>query len=153
MDTLTTHVLPHVAVDLISWSCYDGMASPVRAWQGLEVIRHYAKPSPVFGRPVVFIGEVGKPERGQTEEQIVEWWDQAMGVFLAQQIPWVLQWELYCNEPISQDTPNRNQYRADELLGFWLIRPDGSLSYAGKYLKALLDHAGGTLPPGMQRPT
>ena len=36
IPTLTTHVLPHVAVDLISWSSYDGMASPVKAWQGLE---------------------------------------------------------------------------------------------------------------------
>ena len=45
IPTLTTHVLPHVAVDLVSWSSYDGMASPVKAWQGLEIIRHYMRPS------------------------------------------------------------------------------------------------------------
>jgi hypothetical protein len=151
IPTLTTHVLPHVAVDLISWSSYDGMASPVRAWQGLELIRHYARPSPVFGKPVVYIGEVGRPEQGQTEEQIVSWWDQAMGVFFAQQIPWILHWELYCNEVTNKGGPKRNVYRAEDLRGFWLIRPDGSLSYSAKYLKALLDHAGGTLPQEMQR--
>jgi hypothetical protein len=153
IPTLTTHVLPHVAVDLVSWSSYDGMASPVRAWQGLELIRHYARPSPVFGKPVVYIGEVGKPEQGQSEEQIVSWWDQAMGVFFAQQVPWILHWELYCNEVADKHRPKRNVYQAEELRGFWLIRPDGSLSYSAKYLKALLDHAGGRLPKGMQRPT
>ena len=152
IPTLTTHVLPHVAVDLVSWSSYDGMASPVRTWQGLELIRHYAQPSPVFGKPMVYIGEVGKPERGQTDEQIVSWWDQAMGVFFAQQIPWILHWELYCNEIANKDAPKRIVYRAEDLRGFWLIRPDGSLSHSAKYLLALLNHAGGTLPKETQRP-
>lgn len=145
IPTLTTHVLPHVALDLVSWSSYDGMDSPVRQWQGLELIRHYARPSPVFGKPAIYIGEVGKPEQGQSEEQIVSFWDKAMGVFLAQQVPWILHWELYCNEVAHENGPKRYVYRAEDLRGFWLIRPDGSLSYSGKYLKALLDHAGGTL--------
>jgi hypothetical protein len=138
-------------VDLISWSSYDGMSSPVKGWQGLELIRHYARPSPVFGKPVVYIGEVGKPEQGQTEEQIVSWWDQAMGVFFAQQVPWILHWELYCNEIVNKGAPKQNVYRAEDLRGFWLIRPDGSLSFSAKYLKALLDHAGETLPREMLR--
>jgi len=152
IPTLTTHVLPHVAVDLVSWSSYDGMASPVKAWQGLEIIRHYMRPSPVFGKPVVYIGEIGKPERGQSEEEIVSWWDNAMGVFFAQQVPWILHWELYCNEVANNRGPKRDVYRAEDLRGFWLIRPDGSLSYSGKYLKALLEHAGGALPKEIQRP-
>jgi hypothetical protein len=41
---------------------------------------------------------------------------------------------------------NAYAYRAEDLRGFWLIRPDGSLSHSGKYLKALLEHAGETLP-------
>jgi hypothetical protein len=150
IPTLTTHVLPHVAVDLVSWSSYDGMDNPVRAWQGLELIRHYARPSPVFGKPMVYIGEVGKPEQGHSEEQIVSWWDKAMGVFFAQQVPWILHWELYCNEVANNRGPKRDVYRAEDLWGFWLIRPDGSLSYSAKYLKALLAHAGGTLPKEMQ---
>ncbi len=146
IPTLTTQVLPHVALDLVSWSSYDGMESPVRLWQGLELIRHHARPSPVFGKPMIYIGEIGKPEQGQSEEQIVSFWDRAMGVFLAQQVPWILHWELYCNELANNRGPKQGVYRAEDLQGFWLIRPDGSLSYSGKYLKALLDHAGGTLP-------
>jgi hypothetical protein len=72
-------------------------------------------------------------------------------VFFAQQIPWILHWELYCNEIANKDVPRQSVYRAGDLRGFWLVRPDGSLSYSGKYLKALLDHAGGALPKAMQR--
>ena len=146
IPTVTSHVLPHVAVDLVSWSSYDGMANPTRTWQGLELIRHYAQPSPVFGKPTVYIGEVGKPEQGESEEKIVEWWDQAMGVFFAQDIPWILHWELYCNEPKDKNRGgNQEMFRAEDLRGFWLIRPDGSLSHSARYLKMLLDHAGGRL--------
>ncbi|MCL5743355.1 MAG: hypothetical protein M1541_05420, partial [Acidobacteria bacterium] len=146
IPTLTTHVLPHVAVDLVSWSSYDGMSSAVKAWQGIELIRSHARPSPAFGKPVVFIGEVGKPEQGQTEETIVDWWDRAMGVFLAQKIPWIIHWELYCNEPKDHNKRVRTVLTADQLRGFWLIRPDGSLSWSGNYLTGLLAHAGGRLP-------
>ena len=71
--------------------------------------------------------------------------------YLAQQVPWILHWELYCNEVAKLGGPKRDVYRAEDLRGFWLIRPDGSLSYSGKYLKGLLAHAGGTLPKEMQR--
>lgn len=140
IPTLTTHVLPHVAVDLVSWSSYDGMSSAVRAWQGIDLIRRHAHPG-----TRVFIGEVGKPEQGQTEPAIVEWWDRAMGVFLAQKIPWILHWELYCNEPKDRNKRSRTVLGAEQLRGFWLIRPDGSLSWSAQYLTRLLRHAGGRL--------
>jgi hypothetical protein len=37
--------------------------------------------------------------------------------------------------------------------GFWLVRPDGSLSHAGQYLTSLLQHAGGRLPKDQLRQT
>jgi hypothetical protein len=37
--------------------------------------------------------------------EIVEWWDRALGVFFALDIPWMIHWELYCNEP----NPARNR--------------------------------------------
>ncbi len=39
LATLTTDVLPHVTLDLVSWSSYDGMNSAVTARQGVELIR------------------------------------------------------------------------------------------------------------------
>jgi hypothetical protein len=146
LATLTTHVLPHVTVDLVSWSSYDGMNSAVTAWQGVELIRAHMRPSPVFGRNAVYIGEIGKPENEDTKHNIIEWWDRAMGVVFAMELPWIVHWELYCNEPRKGDKEDRRPRSADEMRGFWFVRPDGTLGYAGEYLTGLLQHAGQTLP-------
>lgn len=152
IPTVTTHVLPHVTLDLVSWSSYDGMNDAVATWQGVELIRHHMRPSPVFGTNAVYIGEVGKPEQGVKEAELIEWWDRAMGVFLALDIPWIAHWELYCNEPKDGSKADRRPRRADELRGFWFIRPDGSLSHAGRYLTDLLKHAGNRLPSSGDSP-
>lgn len=148
IPTLASHVLPQVALDMISWSSYDGMGDAVSAWHGLEIIRHYAHPAPGGGRPTIYIGEVGLPESGRTREEVTEWWDRAMGVFLANDLPHIVHWELYCNEPTDGKKDDYRVRKASELRGFWLIRPDGSRSFSGDYLKLLLDHAGKRLPSG-----
>jgi hypothetical protein len=149
--TLTTHVLPHVTLDLVSWSSYDGMNDVVSTWQGIELIRQHMRPSPIFGRNAVYIGEIGKPENEAEEADILEWWDRAMGVFFAMKIPWIAHWELYCNEPRDGTKSDRRPRRAEEMRGFWLVKPDGSLSHAGKYLTSLLQNAGGRLPRTLPR--
>lgn len=146
LPTLTNRVLPHVTLDLVSWSSYDGMGSAVSTWQGIELIRQHMRPSPVFGKNAVFIGEIGKPEQEAKEADIIEWWDRAMGVCLAMEIPWIVHWELYCNEPKDGSKADRRPRKAEEMRGFWLLRPDGSLSHSARYLTALLKNAGGTLP-------
>ena len=40
---------------------------------------------------------------------------------------------------------DRTPRKAEDLRGFWFLRPDGSLSHSGKYLTTLLQHAGGKL--------
>jgi hypothetical protein len=147
LATLTTHVLPHVTLDLVSWSSYDGMNDAVTAWQGIELIRHYMRPSPTFGRNAVFIGEIGKPEAEATEAEVIDWWDCAMGVTFAMDLPLLVHWELYCNEPKDAKTKqDRTPRKAEVMRGFWFLRPDGSLSHSGRYLTTLLKHAGGKLP-------
>jgi hypothetical protein len=64
----------------------------------------------------------------------------------AMDIPWIVHWELYCNEPKDGTKSDRRPRRADEMRGFWFIRPDGSLSHSGEYFSALLKHAGRVLP-------
>lgn len=143
IPTLTSHVLPNMEVDLVSWSAYDGMGSVVHLWHGIETIRHYMKPTPFFGKPVVYIGEIGYPEQQRGEMNLTEWWDQRMGVFLAQEIPWIVHWELYCNEITEQakqkPAPADGMYTADDLRGFWLIRPDGSFGFAAEYFREVLN--------------
>ena len=139
IPTLTELVLPKMETDLVSWSAYDGLGSVVNCWHGIELIRHHAKPTDVFGKPVVYIGEIGQPEQERKNVDLAQWWDHYMGVFLAQDIPWIIHWELYCNE-ITEDAkkrpaPPNGMYTADDLRGFWLIRPDGSLGFAAEYFK------------------
>ena len=150
LATLTTRVLPHVAVDLVSWSSYDGMNSEVTAWQGVELIRQHMRPSPIFGKNAVYIGGIGKPENEAKEAEIIEWWDRCLGLVFAMDLPWIVHWELYCNEPRKGDKEDRRPRTAVEMRGFWFVRPDGSLSCSGKYLTTLLKHAGQKLPDNLR---
>ena len=148
VPTICTHVLPQVSLDMVSWSSYDGMDNAVKAWHGLDIISHYARTAP-DGKPAkIFIGEVGLPESGRNEAEIRKFWDVAMGVFIARDIPYIIHWELYCNEAKDPATQNEKRPRTlEEMRGFWLLRPDGSHSHALKYFEVLLQHAGKQLPP------
>lgn len=146
IPALVSHVLPQVNLDGISWSSYDGMGTVAKVWQGLEMIEHHAARTPEGKRPFVMVGEVGRGETGRPAGDVLEWWDIAMGVFLTRKVPWIFQWELYCNEIIRRETVKPPVFDPKELKGFWLIRPNGTLGVAGRYLHALLAHAGGKLP-------
>lgn len=142
IPTLTTSVLPKVKVDMVSWSSYDGRTPDgLLMYKGIDIIRKYLNPTSYMkGKKVVFIGEVGRPENieNQTRESIREFWDLNMGVYLAQNIPYIIQWELFCNEPkVGPRTQDRNKTN-DELRGFWLIRPDGTKGWAQEYFEELL---------------
>jgi hypothetical protein len=142
IPTLTTNVLPKVKIDMVSWSSYDGRTPDgLLMYKGIDIIRQYLVPSDYMkGKKVVFIGEVGRPENieNQTRESIREFWDLNMGVYLAQNIPYIIQWELFCNEPkVGPRTQDRNKTN-DELRGFWLIRPDGTKGWAQEYFEELL---------------
>jgi hypothetical protein len=157
IPTVTTHVLPHLRPDLISWSCYDGLntgakraeKSAVGIWQGLELIQHYARTTQqdFAGRPAVYIGEFGFPENVTTPASAVEMMDGALGAMFARQLPYLLHWEIFCNERKDGTRPRPvAAEKAEELRGFWLVRPDGSLGGVGEYFTRLLAHAGQRLP-------
>jgi hypothetical protein len=142
IPTLTTNVLPKVKVDMVSWSSYDGRTPDgLLMYKGIDIIRQHLVPTSYMkGKKVVFIGEVGRPENieNQTRESIREFWDLNIAVYLAQDIPYIIQWELFCNEPkVGPRTQERNKTN-DELRGFWLIRPDGTKSWAQEYFEEIL---------------
>ena len=69
-----------------------------------------------------------------------------MGVCEALQVPYIIQWELYCNEPKNEELRKLNNVRTtEEMRGFWLIRPDGTLGFAGDYFNKVLKNAGSFL--------
>lgn len=155
IPTLTSHVLPHAKTDLVSWSCYDGMRNDKRSaeqtalglYQGIETIKHFARKAHAGNDVPVYIGEIGIPEnKGFTTEQINAIWDGAFGTLFALDTPYILQWEIYDNE-IRDGIPHHDPpYTADELNGYWIRKPDGSLSATGVYLTELLKNAGSSLP-------
>jgi hypothetical protein len=138
IPTMTTHVLPGVELDMVSYSYYDAMGSPVTLWKAIEEIRKHARTSGPFGQRAVFLGEVGIPENEQ-RERIRERWDEFLGVALAMNVPYVVHWELFCNElnPKLTPVPKAPVKNNTDVRGFFLVRPDGSLSESGKYLREL----------------
>jgi len=142
IPSMTTSILPKVKLDMVSWSSYDGKSNDgVKMYRGIDFIRQKFVPTEYMnGKKVVFIGEIGEAENmnNQSRESIRNFWDVMIGVYLAQNIPYTFIWELYCNEPkVGPRTQIKNK-TADELRGFWLIKPDGSKSWAQEYFDELL---------------
>ena len=142
IPTLTTDVLPKVQIDMVSWSTYDGRtADGLLMYKGIDIIRDHLKPTPYMkGEKVVFVGEVGKPENinNETRESIREFWDLNMGVYLAQKVPYIIHWELFCNEVKVGPRLQDSNKKIEDMRGFWLIRPDGTKSWAQEYFDELL---------------
>ncbi len=147
VPTLTDQVLPRVRVDLVSWSCYDGLRSwnksaadtAVGIRQGIETIRHFAKRGP-GGEPVpVMLGEMGIPERkGYDAASVAAVYDGALAACVSMKVPYVFLWELYCNE-ISEGVPKGlPSYREDQLNGFWLVKPDGGPGHGAEYFRRIM---------------
>lgn len=149
IPTVTSKVLPQVELDLVSYSYYDAMSSPVTLWKAIEEIRRNARTGPVFGQQAVFLGEVGIPENEQ-RDRLRERWDEFLGVMLAMKVPYFVHWELFCNElnPKAQPAPKPPVKSNSEVRGFFLVKPDGALSESGKYLTELWQRAGKSEKPG-----
>ena len=109
-------------------------------WRGIEYIKENMKLTGVFPDTPVMIGEIGIPGNQGTifgipeqvgkivKDELVKRWDNAIFVFLAQDIPYVIQWGGYCNEH-KAGVKNTLVHTTDEMRGFWLIRPDNTYSF------------------------
>lgn len=146
---IVNYVLPRVETDMVSWSSYDGLdANGLKLYKGIKYINGYIRPTDYMqGEKVVFLGEIGIPEQryeGLTEKKpVVDRWDAYIGVCLALDIPYLIHWELYCNEPKDESLRRVMEKRTtEEMRGFWLIRPDGSKSFVGEYFEKLLQNSG-----------
>jgi hypothetical protein len=139
---VTDKVLPGVELDLVSYSAYDGLKDPLTLWRCIAEIRKHARTGPLLGQGALYLGEIGIPENEQPA-RLTERWDRLMGVALAARMLYVVHWQLYCNEfnPKIQPPPTPPVKRCDDLRGFWLVRPDGSLSESGRYFSALWKRA------------
>lgn len=141
---VASDILPAVKADMVSWSCYDGLGKVVNLYKGIQYLQQQLKPSAytLQGSAPVMLGEIGIPERAQPNN-ITTRWDEFMGVCFALNVPYIVHWELYCNEPTDGDKKRFYPVRTEEeLKGFWLIKPDGSDGEAQQYFRKLLANKG-----------
>lgn len=135
IPTMVRDVLPKVELDLVSYSCYDGMKDPITLWKCLGEIRRNIKLTGAAGQNGLYIGEIGIPENEQPEK-LAERWDKWLAVALAAKVRYIIHWQLYCNELAkTEEKPPIKDLKS--VRGFWLIKPDGELSEAGKYFRRL----------------
>lgn len=139
--SIVNRVLPRIRTDYVSWSSYDvtkpaallgGERGRARVFEALDYIESHLPESDVPGKRV-FIGEYGfeltsfkTPERQRDHTASILKWCLEWGC------PFVLYWELYCNEI----EPATGKHR-----GYWLIDDTGVKQPAWFLHKAFLDRA------------
>lgn len=150
IPTVTRDVLPGVEVDLVSYSAYDGInqGDPIRFWKCIDEIRDHIKTGPLFGPGAIMVGEYGIPEN-DAPDRIRERYDEMFGVMLAKNILYSAQWELYCNElagkkeDLEKSPPAIPVKDTKAVRGFFLVKPDGTLSEGGKFFQGLWNRSSG----------
>ena len=139
--TLVNQVLPHTKTDFVSWSSYDIIGKAVELGEvegrkyflrALDFIESHLPESDIKGKRV-FVGEYGFPlvsvKDPEVQRERSKWimkWSLEWGC------PFVLYWELYCNEIEPSDGKHR---------GFWLIDKAGEKQPVWYLHKAFLDRA------------
>ena len=140
IPTVTRNVLPGIEVDLVSFSAYDGINSgePLLFWKCLNEIRQRARTGSLYGPGSLMVGEFGIPENVHPL-RVRERYDEMLGVMLLMNVHFGAHWELYCNEFAGKpDAPPKTPVSDSKLMrGYWLVKPDGSLSDGGKYFQEL----------------
>jgi hypothetical protein len=139
---MVNKVLPHTKLDLVSYSAWDAAtahyADPNVLREALDFIAANTPDSPDFGAKNVYLGEFGMPEDNFSAEQIRTAIPNAVETALDWGCPYIVYWQLYCNElrPGKGPAPVKGN---DDVRGFWLIRPDGSKAWAWQYFRGLLN--------------
>jgi hypothetical protein len=133
--TVTNSVLPHTHCDLYSYSSYDSLVyGPQRFRAALEYLQSKAPASPLYGRRNLYVGEYGWPESVVGETERLRMLQSITETALNFGVRYALFWELYDDGP---KHPLRGRPANDDMVGNWLIRPDGSKSLLWDYFSKL----------------
>lgn len=121
--SVTVDVLPHVEVDLASYSAWDTKDSPAQFAEALAFIGRHKRATGPFGQNSIYVGEFGLPESEASPQLVLERTTALLAEARRFGCPYAVYWQLYCNEPTTRPPRVNADYK-----GFWLIRPDGSRS-------------------------
>jgi len=150
---MVNSVLPHTNLDLVSYSAWDAATEhfndPNVLRDALDFIAKNTPDSPDFGNKNVYMGEYGMPENNYSAEQVQKAIPNAVQTALEWRCPYIVYWQLYCNELKKGTPPIKNN---DDVRGFWLIRPDGSKAWTWDYFYQLLNNKSLSQPRGYSIP-
>ena len=121
--TVTTDVLPHLSVDLASYSSWDTKDSPAHFAEALAFIAKHKRPTEPFGEHGVYVGEFGMPESECTPQLALERTAALLAEARRFGCPYAVYWQVYCNETNRKPPQTNADYK-----GLWLLRPDGTRS-------------------------
>jgi len=124
-------------LDLVSYSAWDGQDDPKTLRAALDFIASKMPDSRPFGDKNVYVGEFGKPENEFGQKKVRATVQGVVEVAVDWGCPYVVYWQLYCNEPRRRPVSSNADVR-----GFWLIRPDGSRSGTWHFLRGLFERGG-----------
>ncbi len=126
---VTNAVLPHTRLDLVSYSSWDTLSSGPEFRRALDFIAANMPDSPSFGAKNVYVGEYGFPENEAPLAKVQEHIRNVVETGLDWGCPYIVYWELFCNE-----ARRKPVLKNDDVRGVWLIKPDGSKAWAWDYL-------------------
>ncbi|MHB1000286.1 MAG: hypothetical protein ACYC27_13680 [Armatimonadota bacterium] len=133
--TVTNSVLPYTHCDLYAYSAYDTITQGKEKFRkALDYIAAKAPKSKMYGEKNVYIGEFGYPENVVGEDARLKIAKDTVEVVLSWGAKYACFWELYDDGP-------RKKYEGrptnDDMVGNWLIRPDGTKSKIWDYFQEL----------------
>ena len=131
--TVTDKVLPQTHVDLVSYSAWDTEGDPAVLRRALDYIARHMPDREPFGAKNVYLGEFGLPENDYPLAHVQKTVRGAIETALDGGCPYVVYWQLYCNESRRQPVKTNADVR-----GFWLLRPDGSKAWLWDELHEVL---------------
>lgn len=143
---MVNRVLPNVALDMVSYSSYDSQSDYTDFKESLQYLQrqHKRTDDAPSGFGAVFVAEYGVPQMKKTQAQVEATVRNVVNTALGLGVRHVLYWETFCNECTDESDPGcSNGHCTDpahpvtdetKLMGFWLIRPNGTSSWPRDYL-------------------
>jgi hypothetical protein len=148
-------VIPHVALDMVSYSSYDTMAGDTFG-QALDFIATHHNRSNASPTPAVYVGEYGLAQQSTSLQQLQSLLTNVIGYGMSpspvygggiRRAAHIMFWELFDNEapcmPSERCDGITPVFDTSCLRGFWLVRPNNTQSWAWGYLKGIID---GSIP-------
>ncbi len=130
--SMANDVLPYTHCDLYSYSAYEAMDKDAATFRKvLDYIKEKAPDSEFYGADNIFLGEFGWPETYGGEDNRMRIIKEKLQTAFDFGVQYVCVWDLYCDVVVK---PYEGRPQNENMVGHWLIRPDGTKTALWDYL-------------------